>query len=234
MFQTFIFIPLYNFLVFLVGVIPGNFMWIAVFVLTFVVKIFLIPLYKKQIKDQVVLSHVAPKAKALQEKHKENKEVLAKETMALYREHKINPLTSILLLLIQLPILFAIYKIFLDGVDKHLNVLYSFVNKPDFINNFFFGINLAEKSLIIVVLAVASQYLANIFMFAKKPDASAGEFAQSLHVQIKYIFPIMIGIFSYVTPAVISVYIIAGNVFAVIQEILIRRPLEKKVKANLK
>jgi membrane protein insertase Oxa1/YidC/SpoIIIJ len=88
--------------------------------------------------------------------------------------------------------------------------------------------------LIIVVLAVLSQYLANMYMMSKKPDASAGEFAQSMHVQMKYLMPVIIGFVSYVTPAVISVYIIAGNIFAVFQEIVIRRPLEKSVKAGLK
>lgn len=238
MFNTFIFTPLYNFLVFLVSVIPGHFMWIAVFVLTIIVKIILVPMYKKQVRDQVVMSHVAPKIKAIQEKYKdkkpEEKVDMGREVMDIYKEYKVSPFGTILLLIIQLPILFALYKIFLQNIDTHYSSLYSFVSVPEYINNFFLTINLAEKSILIGILAVVSQFIANHFLFAKKPDASAGEFAQSMHTQMKYMFPIIIGAVSFFTPAVISLYIIVGNVFAIWQEVYVKRPLEEKLKLELK
>jgi YidC/Oxa1 family membrane protein insertase len=234
MYNTLIFAPLYNFLVWLVDLLPMHQMWIAVTILTIVVKIILIPLYKKQIKDQVILAHITPKMKAVQEKYKDKKEDLSREMLAIYKEYKVNPFTTIFLLIIQFPILIALYNMFLKPIDSHKDILYSFVQFPESINNFLFSIDLSSRSLIIVVLAVLSQYLANMYMMSKKPDASAGEFAQSMHVQMKYLMPVIIGFVSYVTPAVISVYIIAGNIFAVFQEIVIRRPLEKSVKAGLK
>ena len=238
MFNTFIFTPLYNFLVFLVSVIPGHYMWLAVFIVTILVKIILIPMYKKQVRDQAIMTHVAPKIKAIQEKYKdkkpEEKANMGREVMDIYKEHKVSPFGTILLLIIQLPILFALYKIFLDKIDVHYSSLYSFVSVPEYINNFFLTIDLTEKSILIGVLAVASQFAANQFLFAKKPDASAGEFAQSMHTQMKYMFPIIIGAVSFFTPAVISLYIIAGNIFAIWQEVYVKRPLEDRLKLTLK
>lgn len=238
MFNTFVFTPLYNFLVYLVNIIPGHYMWLAVFVTTILVKIILVPMYKKQVRDQLVMAHVAPKIKAIQEKYKdkkpEEKAQMGTEVMSIYKDHKVSPFGTILLLIIQLPILFALYRIFLYKIETHYSSLYSFVSVPEYINNFFLTINLTEKSILIGILAVASQFIANQFLFSKKPDASAGEFAQSMHIQMKYMFPIIIGAVSFFTPAVISLYIIVGNVFAIWQEVYVKRPLEEKLKLELK
>ena len=58
------------------------------------------------------MNDLQPKLNEIREKHKDNKEAQAKATMALYKEHKINPLSSCLPLLIQLPILIALYQVF--------------------------------------------------------------------------------------------------------------------------
>jgi YidC/Oxa1 family membrane protein insertase len=239
MFQTFIFTPMYNLLVFLVNTIPGSEIWVAVSILTLIIKICLIPLYKKQVKDQVTIAHITPKIKALQEKYKdskkpEDKQKMGQEMMGLYKEYKVNPLMTILILIIQFPILFALYKIFLDGVNKHSDLLYSFIQKPDNINTFFFGISLESRSIVLALVAGITMFILNVAMFKKTdPAVEESEFQKSLMLQMKYVLPIVIGAVSYFTPAVVAIYIIVGNLFGIAQEYYIKRPLERKIKLDL-
>jgi YidC/Oxa1 family membrane protein insertase len=191
---------------------------------------------KKQSRDQIVLQHIAPKAKAIQEKYKEQKDVLAKETMALYAKYKINPFTSIFLLLIQLPFLIGLYQIFYYGIDTYKQNLYSANVFPEFINNHFFIFNLSEKSILLAILAGATQLALGFYMFNNKSTAQAGsenDFAQAMNMQMKYFMPVVIGVVCYLTPSVISLYIIVTNLFGIGQEIVIKKPLEKEVNNSL-
>lgn len=238
MFNTFIFAPLYNLLVWLLSVVPGHYVWAAVTLMTLLVKLALVPLYKKQIKDQLVLAHISPKIKSLQEKYKEktpeNQQEMAKEVMGLYKDYKVNPLRTILILLIQLPVLFALYRIFLDGIDKHTNLLYGFVTKPEFVNANFFGIEMSARSLLLALIAGVTMFILNKFMFMHKDkNAEETDFQKSLNLQMMYVLPVVIGVVSYFTPAVIAIYIIVGNLFGIFQEYFIRRPFEKEIKQEL-
>jgi YidC/Oxa1 family membrane protein insertase len=238
MFNTFIFAPLYNLLVWLLSVVPGHYVWVAVALMTIIVKVVLVPLYKKQIKDQLVLAHISPKIKSLQEKYKEktpeNQQLMAKEVMDLYKDYKVNPLRTILILLIQLPVLFALYRIFLGGIDKHLDLLYSFVTKPEFVNANFFGIEMSARSLLLALVAGVTMFILNKFMFMHKDkNTEETDFQKSLNLQMQYVLPIVIGSVSYFTPAVIAIYIIVGNLFGIFQEYFIRRPFEKEIKQEL-
>jgi YidC/Oxa1 family membrane protein insertase len=239
MFTTFIFAPMYNLLVFIVSHVPGSYMWIAVSILTLIIKLCLIPLYKKQVKDQVTIAHITPKIKQLQDKYKdskpEDKQKMGQEMMALYKEYKVNPLMTILILIIQFPILIALYQIFLKNINTHYDLLYTFVSEPVYINNMFLGIDLSQRSLVLAIIAGVTFFVLNIFMFQKHKDnkVEETEFQKSLMLQMKYVLPLVIGAVSYFTPAVIAIYIIVGNLFGLAQEFLIKRPLESKVRLYL-
>ncbi len=110
MFTTIVIQPLYNALIYIVDLLPGHELWIALVILTIILKIILIPLFKKQVRDQLVMGYLSPQLKEVQEKYKDQKDVLAKETMALYSKYKVNPLMSILILIIQLPFLIGLYR----------------------------------------------------------------------------------------------------------------------------
>ena len=105
MFTTIVLQPLFNALIFIVNILPNHDLWIALVIITVLFKLILIPAFKKQSKDQIIMQHLAPKMKALQEKLKDKREDLAKETMAMYSKYKINPFTSIFILLIQIGLL---------------------------------------------------------------------------------------------------------------------------------
>ncbi|KKT92562.1 MAG: Membrane protein insertase YidC [Parcubacteria group bacterium GW2011_GWC1_45_14] len=122
LFHTFIYQPLYNTLIFLYNVIPGADFGIAIIAITLLLRFLLVPIYKKQIESQKKLQELQPKIKEVQKKTKGNKEQQAKELMELYKEHKTNPFSGCLPLIIQLIFLIAIYRILINISDAGLTV----------------------------------------------------------------------------------------------------------------
>lgn len=84
---------------------------VAIVLLTVVMRILLTPIMWKQTKSMLELQRVQPKIKALQEKHKNNKEKQQEELMKFYQENKVNPFGGCLPLLAQMPIFIALYGV---------------------------------------------------------------------------------------------------------------------------
>ncbi len=236
MFTTIVIQPLYNLLIFLVNLLPNHDLWIALVVMTILLKTILIPLFKKQVRDQLVMQHLSPKLKEIQEKFKDKRDLLAKETMALYGKYKVNPFVSILILIIQLPFLIGLYQIFFYEISSYQNLLYAGLSMPSPINNYFLGVNLSQTNILFAVVAGLSQYVLGVFMFKKKTkeeEANEPEIMKAMNMQMKYFLPLVIGGVSVVTPSVIALYLIVTNLFGIGQEIIIKKPLEKQIKIEL-
>src|SRR3989338_7196977 len=114
-FNTIVYEPLYNGLVFLVDIIPSHDVGIAVIALTIMVRIILFPLSRRAIATQIQMKQIAPQVEALKEKYKDRREEQGRAILALYREHGVRPFASFALLLIQLPILIGLYWVFSHG-----------------------------------------------------------------------------------------------------------------------
>lgn len=225
--------PLINALVLLVSFIPGGDIGFAIIVLTLIVKLILFPLSQKSIKNQAAMTMLAPELEKIK-KSVANKEEQAKLTFELYKKHKTNPFSGCLLVIIQIPIIFALYYVFFKGLNFENDSLYSFVQIPKEMNMIFLGIiDLAQKSLPLALLAGVSQYLQAYFM--PKPKASSGgeasfgeSFAKSMQIQMKYVFPILITWIAYSISGAVALYWVTSNMFAVGQQIYVNRT-EKKV-----
>jgi YidC/Oxa1 family membrane protein insertase len=104
---------------------------LSVFFLTILVRILLFPLFVKQIRSQRAMSELAPKLKELQTKHKNDRERLGSETMALYKQNGVNPLMGCLPLVLQAPVFYALFHV-LRYISNHggNNVPSSF--KPEY------------------------------------------------------------------------------------------------------
>ena len=100
LFNIFLYQPILNLLVFLYNIISGHDLGVAIIVLTILIKILLYPLTKQSIKGQKALQDLQPKIEEIKRKFKDNKEQQAKETMALYKNEKVNPLSSCLPLIL--------------------------------------------------------------------------------------------------------------------------------------
>lgn len=94
----------------------GNF-GVAIILLTFTIRGLLYPIAQKQFASMANMRAIQPKMKALQERHKDDKQKQQQEIMKLYKEEKVNPLAGCLPILLQIPIMFALYKVLLLTIE---------------------------------------------------------------------------------------------------------------------
>ena len=235
-FNTFIFNPLYNGLVFLITVVPGADVGIAVILLTIAVKVILFPLAHKVAHMQVRMRDITPKMDELKEKYKEDKQKQTLEMMALYKEHNVRPFLSLLVVLIQLPIILGLYWVFFRGglPDLRPELLYAFTPIPDMINMQFLGIvDVGGRSIVLALIAGITQYAHGHFALPKpKPRSDEPtmkeDLARSFHIQMKYVMPVIVIVIAYTISAAIALYWATSNIFSIGQELLVRRNIKKR------
>src|SRR5438445_691430 len=126
LFNTLLYIPIYNLLIFLVDILPGGDIGLAVIIVTIIVKVIIMPLTVSALRTSRAMQAIQAKIKEIQEKYKDDKETQAKETFALYKKYKINPFASILALFIQLPVVITLYWVFRhEAIGFDPSILYS-------------------------------------------------------------------------------------------------------------
>lgn len=198
LFQTVLYIPIFNAFVGLYNLIPD--VGVVIIVITILLKLALYPLTKSSIAAQKSMTDLQPKLEALKKEHKDNQQLLAQETMRLYKENKVNPLGSCLPILIQLPIFIAIYWVFREGLTgNNFDILYPFVKNPEHINTISFGfIDLGKTgNVILAVLAGGAQYWQAKMMQSKRPPKEAGagakdeDMASIMNKQMLYFMPFL-------------------------------------------
>lgn len=226
--------PLYNGLIILFDLLPWFDAGVIVILFTIIVKFALFPLSKKAVVAQVEMRKMEPDLLKIREKYKDDKQEQARKTMDLYRERKINPFSSIFTILIQLPIIFALYFVFLKSGLPEINseLLYSFVPSPNGINMSFLGfVDIAEKSYFLALLAGVSSFFQLRFSIPPykppktKEPSFKNELARSMNLQMRYVFPVIVFIISYNISGAIALYWFTSNVFTLVQEKIIRRKL---------
>lgn len=195
-FNTILYQPLFNLLVWLYNTIPGHDIGLAIFLLTVLIKLVLYPFSLQALKAQKALSELQPKIEELKVKYKDNKEEMSRAMMNLYKENKVNPLSSCLPVLIQLPFLIAVYQVFIKGLSSQgLENLYSFVANPGHINAVSLGfLDLSKPNLILAVLAGAAQFWQAKMMPRpsvppKEPGAKDEGMASMMNKQMLYFMP---------------------------------------------
>src|SRR3989338_10867747 len=132
--------PLLNGLALLIKYIPLHDMGLAIIILTVAVRFIILPFTHKSTVTQIKMKKLEPELREIKNTHKNNSQEQAKKTMELYKQHGINPIAGVLTLFIQIPIIFALYKVFLSGASFNPEHLYSFVTTPEFVNINFLGI----------------------------------------------------------------------------------------------
>ncbi len=225
--NTLLYEPFVNALAFLVSIIPGGDVGIAVIILTLLIKAVLFPLSQKSIDSQAKMKLLEPEMRKIKESGA-SKEEQARMTMELYKKHNTNPFSGCLLVLIQLPIILALYYVFYKGMNFESDYLYSFINAPTNLNMNFLGlVDMGSKSLVLAILAGISQFFQAYYMPKPSPSAAKpGEapsfqdsFAKSMNMQMKYVFPFVVAFIAYSVSGAVALYWITSNVFAVGQQL---------------
>jgi YidC/Oxa1 family membrane protein insertase len=209
---------------------PGSVV-VAVIFLTVLVKIILFPLSKKAIVSQFKLKLIQPQIEAIKNEVTDKQEQ-AKQTFALYKKEGVNPFSSCVVLLIQLPILLALYRVFLSGLHvTDTSLLYGFIHAPEHINNLFLNIvDMTKPNIILGILAGVTQFIQLQYQpIAQDKPTNENDMqammAYNMTKQMKYVLPVVIIIVSIKLPSALALYWVVSNVITLIQEQLIKKSL---------
>lgn len=227
--KTILYTPLFNALIFLIWLVPGDNVGWAIIILTVIIRFILYPSYKKSIVAQREMQRIQPELEKIKEKHKDNQQAQTQATMALYKQYKINPLSSCLPLLIQLPIIWVLYKVFMDGITTdHFNLLYSFTPRPETLNNIFYTIDLSTPNLYLAILAGILQFFQSKQIMGRnenkkqtKKKSQMEQLMGSFSTQMIYIFPIFTVIIAMKLPSALALYWVVTTLFMIIQQWLV-------------
>ncbi len=230
-FHTVLTQPIFNLLVFLYNVIPGSDMGFAIISLTIIIKLVLWPFMNSSLKSQKALQDLQPKVEEIKEHYKNDKEGLAKAMMALYQQEKVNPFSSCLPLLIQFPILIALYRVLLLGFDPaSLDQLYNFVPNPGEIQNMFLGfLDLSVANVWLAVIAGVFQFFQTRMLMSKRPPkvvvASKGakdeSMLASMNKSMLYFMPIMTVLIGMSLPGGLALYWVTVTVVSIVQQYIV-------------
>ena len=203
----------------LIGDFEGSWGW-SIILLTFTVRIFILPLTFKGVKSMQRLQTFQPEIKAIQARYKDDKQRMNQEVMAFYQREKVNPLGSCLPLLLQIPFFIALF--YLLRSDEFQADIAG--------NESFFAINdLAEKVTdpvllgVLIVLYVGTQLAASLVT-----AISADPMQRRIMLALPFVFVVFIVNFE----AGLIVYWITTNVWTIGQQLLVKKLYPKPVPAG--
>jgi len=226
-YNTFFYEPLLNGLLFLTNILPGYDLGLAIIVLTILIRTILFPLNHRMIKTQRAMKMIEPEIKKIQ-KEITKKEEQGKALMGLYKAHGINPFAGFFALLIQLPLLIALFQVFQKDILSQTDLVYSFITIPNPIHTLFLGfIELTKPSYFVAAIAAVSQFFQAKLAMPPKTNEKPSDFSAIMQKQMVYMFPVMIFIFSVKLPSAVSLYWTVMNVFAIVHEAIVRKKAEK-------
>lgn len=180
---------------------------VAIVLLTVIIRIVLTPLTLKQTKSMYELQRIQPKLKELQKKYKDNKEKLQEETLKFYQENKVNPFGGCLPLLLQMPILFALFRAL--NTQKDLGNFLFFI--PDLSTApkvaWGDGLLVALPYLVLVALFGLSAWLPQHLMSKDKQSRMMGAYMG--------VFMIWIG---WISPAGVLLYWVVSSIWQIAQQ----------------
>lgn len=238
--NTIFYQPIYNALIFTINTISFGDVGFAVILITVFVKLLLSPLTKKSIKSQILMKKMEPEMKLIK-KNFPNKEEQARKTFELYKKYGTNPFSGCLVVLIQLPVIFALFYLFRKGLSFDPALIYHFISAPVNVHTKFLGlIDMHSKSIVMALLAGLSQFIQGYLATPIKPkveivtEAEMNEpktfqdqLSDSMQMNVRYILPIFIVMVAYQTFSAVALYWITSNVFTIVQEWYIRKQLSK-------
>jgi len=147
-----------------------------------------------------------------------------------------------LVLLLQLPVIFALYYVFYKGLSIEAGPLYSFIQNPvEMTTNFLGLVDLHGKSIVFALLAGITQFIQGYLASPAKPKVEVvksisepevktfqDQLSESMQLNIKYFLPVFVAIIAYTISAAVALYWITSNIFTIAQEWYIRRSLARQ------
>ncbi len=235
MFHTLFYEPLYNLVVVMLQVVPLHDIGAAIIAVTLIVKTLLFPLNMSALRSQHIMKRLEGDMAKIKEESKKDPREASKKMMELYKKNNVNPFASIVTILIQLPVVIALYFVVSKGLYADPNSLYSFISFPETLHTKAFGIlDVTQKSVVIALLTGISAYILarrqTMTMVTEKPaheETFQDHFMKSMKVQLLYVLPVIIGVSAYLFPAALGLYWFTGNVISIFQDMYMKKQLLK-------
>ena len=180
---------------------------VAIILLTLLVRIIFFPLTEKGNRSMREMQTIAPKAKEIREKYKDNPQLMNQKTMELYRQEGVNPLGGCLPILLQIPVFFALYAALDSAVElRHVSFLWATdLTKPDLVGPaFLFGYGIHPLVLIMTALMVLQQ----------KMTPSNMDPAQQ---KMMMFMPVIMLVLLYNLPSGLTLYWTVSQIFSILQ-----------------
>jgi YidC/Oxa1 family membrane protein insertase len=180
---------------------------IAIILLTLIVRIIFWPLTHKGTESMKRMQELQPQLKELQAKYKDKPQKLQQETMALYRDNKVNPLGGCLPMLIQIPVFFALFNVLRSAVELRY-APFLWVGDLSSPENLLVGISPLPINLLPILMTVTQ-------IWQQKLTPAVGDPAQQK--MMMWMMPIMMLMFLYSMPSALVLYWTANQVMMIIQ-----------------
>ena len=217
---------------------------VAIILLTIFIRLILYPLMQKQMVSMREMQKIQPLMKAVQEKYKNDKERLNKELMALYKEHKVNPMGGCLPLLIQMPILILLFqtlRVFkyhipnteiIDGGFLWIANQYNVIENGETIAKA--GLALSERLIpfgvfgieyigILPFLVGGSMYIQQKMTSTGSAAGKGGGSGEQTQKMMTIMMPLMIGFMSFSLPSGLTLYWFTSTLLGIGQQYLINK-----------
>ncbi len=197
--------PIYTVLIWIYG-ITGNFGW-AIVIITILVKVIFFPLTQKSFRSMNKIRKIQPQMKILQDRYKNDKTKMNEELIALYKKHKVNPMSGCFPMLLQIPVFIALYKVLLDSIE---------LKGADFI---FWLHDLSAKDPYYITPVVMG---ASMFLQMKLSPQATDPMQKNLMLFMPVIFTVMFVNF----PSGLVVYWLVNNLLSIAQQHYVNKEKE--------
>jgi YidC/Oxa1 family membrane protein insertase len=228
--QEFFVRPILNLLVLIYSSLPLKDLGVAVIGVVIIIRLIMLPLSLRASHTQMVMQKLQPEVDEIKKKYKGDREKETLAILALYKDHKVNPFFGILVLLLQLPILIALYRVFTDialNPTASFSMLWNFIPKPGKIEPVFLGILALDKpSMFIAILAALFQFYQTKLITPSLPAEYHKNHSMQviLSKQMLYLSPIItFGILSSLS-SVVGLYWIVTSLWSILEYKLIVLP----------
>jgi YidC/Oxa1 family membrane protein insertase len=191
---------------------------VAIILLTFLVRILFWPLTHKSTVSMKKMQELQPKLKELQAKFKDNPQKMQQETWALYRENKVNPMSSCLPMLIQIPVFIALFNVLRSSVElRYAPFLWvADLSEPE---NLLAGVLPLPLNILPILMAATMALQSGL-------TPSTGDPQQQKMMTI--MMPVMMLVMFYTFPSALALYWTVSQVLSIVQMLMIRRQTARK------
>ncbi len=228
-FNEILFRPIFNALIWIYQFVAFHDLGIAIILLTVAIRLILFPLFHATARYQKLAPKLQKRTAEIQNTHKGNKEEQTKALMELYKEHNINPFTPFISLIIQIPILIALYQVLRKAFDyKPAGLIYPFLAAPASLSPNFMGlVDLSKPNIVIILLAAALQYIQAKISLPEREEGAPLDTAQKMARNMTFVGPLITVVIFYSLPAALGLYWTAFTAFSIFQQLIVNYRLRK-------